>query len=95
MIRSFLSGVKDVGNSMSNSITKSPFFVGSADTGIPSPGTTFVYPGLEVKMLSKLQKKTAINFKKNVHVKIQIRYELKYNVHNKKCNPQKISDTGN
>lgn len=94
MIRSFLSGVKDVGNSMSNSITKSPFFVGSADTGIPSPGTTFVYPGLEVKMLSKLQK-NCNKLKKNVHVKIQIRYELKYNVHNKKCNPQKTSDTGN
>lgn len=68
--------------------------MGSADTGIPSPGTTFVYPGLEVKMLSKLQK-NCNKLKKNVHVKIQIRYELKYNVHNKKCNPQKISDTGN
>ena len=48
LIKSFLSGESDVGNSISNSITKSPFFDGSCDIGIPSPGTIFVYPGLKI-----------------------------------------------
>ena len=40
--RSFLSGVKDDGNSMLNSMMRSPFCVGSEDIGIPSVGTIFL-----------------------------------------------------
>lgn len=39
---SFFSGVKDVGNSMSNSMIKSPLSHGAATRGMPSPGTTFL-----------------------------------------------------
>ena len=36
---------------MSNSMIRFPFFPGSPDTGIPSPATSFVYPGLKTKKI--------------------------------------------
>lgn len=43
----FCSGLSLFGNSMLNSIIRSPLIAGSLDIGIPSLGTTFWYPGLK------------------------------------------------
>ena len=49
LMSSFRSGVREAGNSISNSMIRSPFCAGCLDMGIPSPGTRFVYPGLKKK----------------------------------------------
>lgn len=52
LISAFWCGVKDCGNAILNSINRSPLWLVSPTTGIPSPTTFFLWPGLRWKMLS-------------------------------------------